>query len=161
VSGPASSPSGRGGVPRRGLVDAAVRRVLETLSAADLAEVAAGRARLDVQSVPRPDPAQLGLYGDPPPRPRRQPAAPVPARDHGVDIAAAVMRVNELATPQAVEEYLRDPRFTVPVLRQLARALGPTVLATGRTKSDVRRDIVAGTAGFRTRSAAMSGGAWN
>ncbi len=151
--------------PRSRLLDTAVRRVLESLPAADLADVAAGRARLDVRPVPRPDPAQLGLYGDPPPHPRRQPATPVPARDHGadrgVDIAAAVARVNELATPQAVEGYLRDARFTVPVLRQLARALGPTVLATGRTKADVRRDIVAGTAGFRTRSAAMSGGAWN
>jgi hypothetical protein len=46
------------------------------------------------------------------------------------------------------------------VLKQIARALGPTVLATGRNKAEVRRDIVAGTAGFRSRSAAMSGGAW-
>ena len=48
----------------------------------------------------------------------------------------------------------------MPVLKQIARELGPTVLATGRSKADVRRDIVAGTAGFRCRSAAMSGGAW-
>ena len=61
-----------------------------------------------------------------------------------------------------VDDYLHqhDARFTVPVLRQIARALGPTVLTTGRTKAEIRRDIVAGTAGFRTRSAAMSGGAW-
>jgi hypothetical protein len=84
----------------------------------------------------------------------------VPAHDHGVDVAAAVERINALPTPADVENYLKDRRFTVSVLKQIARALGPTVLATGRNKAEVRRDIVAGTAGFRSRSAAMSGGAW-
>jgi hypothetical protein len=46
------------------------------------------------------------------------------------------------------------------VLKQIARGLGPTVSTTGRTKAQLRRDIVEGTAGFRERSAAMSGGAW-
>lgn len=128
------------------LLDAAVRRVLATLPAADLAAIADGRARLEVRPVD-------------PPRPR--PATPVPARDHGVDIASAVARVNELGTPGAVDEYLCHPRFTVPVLKQIARALGPTVHSTGRSKAELRRDIAAGTAGFRTRSAAMSGGAWS
>jgi hypothetical protein len=77
-----------------------------------------------------------------------------------VNIPATVARINELPTPSAVEAYLQDPRFTVAVLKQVARALGPTVLCTGRNKTEVRRDIVAGTAGFRSRSAAMSGGAW-
>jgi hypothetical protein len=133
------------GEPAAELADRAVRRVLATLSADELIAVATGRARLELRHV-RPT--------------TRGPAAPVPARDHGIDVAVAVARINELPTPSAVEEYLKDPRFTVAVLKQIARALGPTVLATGRSKAAVRRDIVAGTVGFRSRSAAMSGGAW-
>jgi hypothetical protein len=127
--------------------DLALRRALATLSSEDLSAVAAGRARLEVRYV--------ALQTR-----RRAPAAPVPEHDHGVDVAVAVERINALRTPAAVEDYLNDPRFTVSVLKQIARALGPTVLATGRTKAQMRRDIVAGTVGFRSRSAAMSGGAW-
>lgn len=150
------------------LAGRAVRKVLATLSPDDLNAVAAGLARVELRDVEaQPDPDQLKLYPEPTAtaspdavRPRRNPVMPVPDRAHGLDIAAAVARINELSTPSAVEEYLRDPCFTAPVLKQIARALGPTVLATGRTKAEVRRDIVAGTVGFRSRSAAMSGGAW-
>ena len=129
------------------LIEVALRRSLATLSPEDLVAVAAGRARLEVcHLAPRPA--------------RRAPKTPVPARDHGVDVAAAVERINVLPTPADVENYLKDRRFTVSVLKQIARALGPTVPATGRNKAEVRRDIVAGTVGFRSRSAAMSGGAW-
>jgi hypothetical protein len=129
------------------LIEVALRRSLATLSPEDLAAVAAGRARLEVRHLaPRPA--------------RRAPKTPVPARDHGVDVTAAVERINALPTPADVEDYLKDRRFTVSVLKQIARALGPTVPATGRNKAEVRRDIVAGTVGFRSRSAAMSGGAW-
>jgi len=146
------------------LTDVALRRVLATLSTDDLVAVATGRARLELCHVGpvQPDPAQLRLDGEPTPaRSRRSPATPVPARAHGVDVDAVVARINELPTPSAVEEYLQEPRFTAPMLKQIARALGPTVLATGRTKAEIRRDIVAGTVGFRSRSAAMSGGAWS
>ena len=68
--------------------------------------------------------------------------------------------INQLDRPGAVAEYLHRERFTVPMLREIARALGPTVPTTGRSKDEVIRDIVEGTAGFRIRSAAMSGGAW-
>jgi hypothetical protein len=129
------------------VTDIALRRALATLSPEDLAAVASGRARLEVRHLA-------------PRSPRRAPTTPVPARDHGVDVTAAVERINALPTPGDVEAYLKDRRFTVSVLKQIARALGPTVLATGRSKAEVRRDIVAGTAGFRSRSAAMSGGAW-
>jgi hypothetical protein len=130
------------------LIEVALRRSLTALSPEDLAAVASGRARLEVRHL-APSPA------------RRAPTTPVPARDHGVDLAAAVERINVLPTPADVEDYLKDRRFTVSVLKQIARALGPTVPATGRSKAEVRRDIVAGTAGFRCRSAAMSGGAWS
>lgn len=143
------------------LADLALRRVLETLSTDDLVAVATGRARLELRHVEpvQLDPAQLSLDGEPP-RPRRGPATPVPPRAHTVDVVTAATTINALPTPSAVEEYLQDPRFTAATLKQIARALGPTVLATGRTKAEVRRDIVAGTVGFRSRSAAMSGGAW-
>lgn len=148
------------------VVDTALLRALESLSPAEVTAIRSGRATLAVQPVATSsvDPAQLGLYADPSSataaRARRPPTTPVPERDHGVDVAAAAARINTLSSPAAVEEYLQDPCFTAVVLKQLAKALGPTVAATGRTKAAVRRDIVAGTAGFRSRSAAMSGGAW-
>lgn len=80
----------------------------------------------------------------------------------GIDITGVVERINGCGTSAEVASYLNglDARFTVPVLREIARALGPTVNATGRTKGQLQRDIVEGTAGFRERTAAMSGGAW-
>ena len=68
--------------------------------------------------------------------------------------------INRLTSPAAVADYLARERFTVPVLREIARALGPTVSSAGRSKDELSRNIVEGTAGFRIRSAAMSGGAW-
>jgi hypothetical protein len=74
---------------------------------------------------------------------------------------APVAEINRLISPAAVADYLERERFTVPVLRQIARALGPTVSGVGRNRDDLSRNIVEGTAGFRIRSAAMSGGAWS
>ena len=82
----------------------------------------------------------------------------VPGR---IDIEAAVADINGFTKPGEVADYLQSrAEFTVPVLKEIARALGPTVNSTGRTKAQLRRDIVEGTAGFRVRSAAMSEGAW-
>lgn len=121
--------------------------VLDTLTPDQLAAIANGRARL----VFRPEAVQR----------RRRPASPEPA--HSSDVAGAVETINQLADPAEVEAYLRrhDAAFTVPLLKDIARSLGPTVRTTGRNKTELRRDIVAGTAGYRTRSAAMSGGAWS
>lgn len=120
--------------------------LLETLTPQQLEDVAAGRARL----VFRPGASR--------PLPRD-----VVHRASGVDVAAVVAEINRLATPGEVTDYLQrhGAAFTVPVLKEIARALGPTVNSTGRTKAQLRRDIVEGTAGFRVRSAAMSGGAWS
>jgi hypothetical protein len=89
---------------------------------------------------------------------RREPAR----RALGIDITSVVERINACTASVEVTAYLDglDARFTVPVLREIARAIGPTVNATGRTKGQLQRDIVEGTAGFRERTAAMSGGAW-
>ncbi|MCW2718727.1 MAG: hypothetical protein QOG20_2340 [Pseudonocardiales bacterium] len=132
--------------------DAALRHatgVLNSLTPEQLADLAAGRARL----VFRPEP--------PATRRTRRPVTPEPERSS--DVATAVETINRLADPAEVDDYLRrhDGRFTLPVLREIARGLGPTVRANGRNKTELRRDIVAGTAGYRTRSAAMSGGAWS
>ncbi len=118
---------------------------LDTLGPEQLADLAAGRARLELRpQVPAPRRAR--------PEPR-----------HGAEAATAIETINQLADPSEVDDFLRrhDARFTLPVLKEIARGLGPTVRANGRTKSELRRDIVAGTAGYRTRSAAMSGGAWS
>ena len=122
--------------------------VLDALTPAQLADLAAGRARL----VFRPEPVER----------RRRPASPEPEA-RASDVAGAVQTINELADPAEVEAYLRrhDAMFTVPLLKAIARSLGPTVRTTGRNKTELRRDIVAGTAGYRARSAAMSGGAWS
>jgi hypothetical protein len=119
--------------------------MLESLSREQLEDIASGNGML----VYQPGPA----------RPMRR---EVVHRPSSVDIVGAVGEINRLATPGEVAEYLqrRSAEFTVPVLKEIARALGPTVNSTGRTKAQLRRDIVEGTAGFRVRSAAMSGGAW-
>jgi len=122
--------------------------VLGALSAQQLADLVEGRGRL----VFRAEPVD---------RRTRRPASPEPAGSS--DVAGAVETINQLADPAEVEAYLRrhDAVFTVPLLKAIARSLGPTVRTTGRNKTELRRDIVAGTAGYRTRSAAMSGGAWS
>jgi hypothetical protein len=121
--------------------------LLESLSREQLEDIASGNGKL----VYRPGPA----------RPMRREVVHRPSNAN-VDIAGAVADINLLATPGEVADYLqsRSVEFTVPVLKEIARALGPTVNSTGRTKAQLRRDIVEGTAGFRVRSAAMSGGAW-
>jgi hypothetical protein len=118
--------------------------LLESLSREQLEDIASGDGKL--------------VY-----RPGRRMRREAVQRPTGVDVAAAAADINLLATPAEVSDYLwrNDARFTVPVLKQIARALGPTVATTGRTKAELRRDIVEGTAGFRTRSAAMSDGAWS
>jgi hypothetical protein len=122
--------------------------MVRTLTPQQLDDLAAGRGELVFRRAPHATSTRS--------------SAPTRRSRPEVDVTADVAEINRLGTPGEVDDYLHqhDARFTVPVLRQIARALGPTVLTTGRTKAEIRRDIVAGTAGFRTRSAAMSGGAW-
>lgn len=140
---------------------------LALLSAGELADLVGGRGRLVYQSTPEPgrDPGQAPLVASTPIRARhpatvrrRRSAAP-----SGVAVTDAVAAIRLLATPGEVADYLQrhDASFTIPVLREVARALGPTVSATARSKADLRRNIIEGTAGYRVRSASMSGGAWS
>jgi hypothetical protein len=154
-----------------------------SMSPQEVADLAAGRSRLvyqPAQAVAVASPNQLaGQLAEH--LERREPVAePGPAeprtdlrahraarreparRTLGIDIASVVERINACTSSVEVAAYLDglDTRFTVPVLREIARAIGPTVNATGRTKGQLQRDIVEGTAGFRERTAAMSGGAW-
>ena len=126
--------------------DAALARVhaaFDQLSCAELEDLAAGRGRL----VFRTEAAG---------RIRRPEQSPVDD-----DVQLAVEDINLLTRPADVADYLRRHQFTVPMLREIARALGPTVSAAGRSKERLIRDIVEGTAGYRVRSHAMSGGAWS
>ena len=118
---------------------------LDTLDPAQLEDLAAGRARLELR---------LQVPAARRPRAEFRPSA---------EVATAIETINQLVDPSEVDDYLRrhDARFTLPVLKEIARGLGPTVRGAGRNKAELRRDIVAGTAGYRTRSAAMSGGAWS
>lgn len=128
----------------------ALRQVGELLGRLDddqLVALAEGRGQLVFRPAV-PDPARSS-------RPR--PAAAEPG-----DLDATVSAIRALGSRAEVADYLRahDGRLTVPVLKQVARRLGPTV-ATGRSKAELRRNIIEGTAGFRERSMAMSRGAWS
>ena len=85
-----------------------------------------------------------------------------PAATECGDLDATVSAIRALGSRAEVADYLRahDGRLTVPVLKQVVRRLGPTV-ATGRSKAELKRNIIEGTAGFRERSMAMSRGAWS
>jgi hypothetical protein len=90
-------------------------------------------------------------------------AATASVQSRGVDVAAVVADISALSSRDEVTAYLRarDRQLSVPALRQIARGLGPTVSAAARSKADLHRNIVEGTAGFRERSAAMAGrGGW-
>lgn len=119
-----------------------VEAVLGELSATQLDDLVNGRGRLVFQ--PRG------------PRGRRGDTTPSP----GFDASTAVSEIRRLDRPGLVAGYLREQGFTVPMLREIARALGPTVPSTARSKDELVHNIAEGTAGYRIRSAAMSGGAW-
>jgi hypothetical protein len=119
--------------------------LLESLSREQLEDIATGEGKLVYQAS----------------QDRSMRRREVVHRPSGVDIEGAVADINRFTKPGDVADYLQSrAEFTVPVLKEIARALGPTVNSTGRTKTQLRRDIVEGTAGFRVRSAAMSEGAW-
>ncbi len=87
-----------------------VTAVLDELSAAQLEELATGRARLVFRSEAGARSSRL-----------------VAPRRSDTDVSAAVETINQLTGPAEVAGYLHRQRFTVPVLREIARALGPTV----------------------------------
>ena len=128
----------------------ALRQVGELLGRLDddqLVALAEGRGQLVFRPA-APDPAR--------------PSRPRPAETEPGDLDATVSAIRARGSRAEVADYLRahDGRLTVPVLKQVARRLGPTV-ATGRSKAELRRNIIEGTAGFRERSMAMSRGAWS
>jgi hypothetical protein len=128
----------------------ALRQVGELLGRLDddqLVALAEGRGQLVFRPAV-PDPTR--------------PSRPRPAATEAGDLDATVSAIRALGSRAEVADYLRahDDRLTVPVLKQVARRLGPTV-ATGRSKAELKRNIIEGTAGFRERSMAMSRGAWS
>lgn len=154
---------------RPDLSDAALRAVadlLATLPDEQLRALAEGRGRLvytpdatgtaDGTAVATTTPARA-IAHRPAARPASRPQAVLPEGADGVDVAT----IRAMTTPDEVRSYLEARRFTVPVLRQLARALGPTVPASGRNRAELVHGIVEGTVGFRARSHALSGGAWS
>lgn len=123
----------------------AAATALDGLTAAQLADLAAGRARLVLQPVTAA-PTRL-----------REPAD----RPDPEVVGSAVRTIRGLHTPGEVADHLRAHRYPVPALKQIARELGPTVSTAARNRAGWERNIVEGTAGYRARSAAMSGGAWS
>lgn len=132
-----------------------VSEVLDRLSAGQLEDLAAGRGRL----VFSPDPATPVTPAGPATAVAAAPRSG-PGPTAGADLDVTVGEIRALASRDDVADYLSRRRLTVPVLQQVARRLGPTV-AAGRSRAELTRNIIEGTAGFRERSAAMSGGAWS
>ncbi|MEQ3550158.1 hypothetical protein WIS52_06705 [Pseudonocardia nematodicida] len=81
---------------------------------------------------------------------------PTPELDLPVELAA----IEALDTADQVYDHLVGRKFTVPVLRRIATAIGPRVSSSGRTKEQILRNIAEGTAGHRHRVAAMAGDSW-
>ncbi len=123
---------------------AALEQVLGELTDQQLRDVAEGRGRLVFTPCGR----------------ARRTTIPALA-DVADGLADEVRAIGAMTTTAEVAAHLADRRFTVPVLRALARALGPTVSASGRNRAELVHGIVEGTVGFRARSAALSGGAWS
>jgi hypothetical protein len=137
-----------------GVAAAALREAaaaIAAMSPEQLADLAAGRARLVLE------PLAPAADDEPDTAPVRS-ARRIPDPDV---VVSAVRAIRDLDTPGEVAEHLNRHRYPVPALRQIARALGPTVSTTARNREGLERNIVEGTAGYRARSAAMSGGAWS
>ena len=146
-----------------------IGELLGRLSPERLEALADGRGRLVFEpavpaAVPAPAAGSAEVAAS---AARRHPAAAAAPRARIVateprEVDDTVSAIKELASRAEVAAYLRahDDRLTVPVLKQVARRLGPTV-ATGRSKAELKRNIIEGTAGFRERSMAMSRGAWS
>jgi hypothetical protein len=157
-------PAGEAALAAAALREAA--RLVAGLTPEQLVELAAGRARLayepaaELTNALTGPPTAAGPAATPtapaPRRPSRR-AAAIPDADA---IGPAVRAILDLRTPREVADHLDRHRYPVPALKQIVRALGPTVSTAARNRAELERNIIEGTAGYRTRSAAMSGGAW-
>ncbi len=125
------------------VLSAVLEQALGELTEQQLRDLAEGRGRLVFTPCARP----------------RRTSIPALA-DVADGLADEVAAIRAMTTTTQVAAYLAERRFTVPVLRALARTLGPTVSASGRNRAELVHGIVEGTVGFRARSAALSGGAW-
>jgi hypothetical protein len=134
-----------------------VTAVLGKLTVEELQDLVAGRGQLVYQSAEALVPAKGSR--------RRSPTAPkarVVVNPRAVfDAVAAAVEIRQMATAQEVVAHLENGGFTISKLKDLALAIGPTVVLTGRKKDEIIRDIADGVAGYRQRSSAISEGAWS
>jgi hypothetical protein len=128
-----------------------VAKVLAKLTEEQLTDLVEGRAQVEFRSGE----VVIGSGR------ARAPRKAAPKREVTFDVDEVVKTISDMTSPEEVIEYLegRDKELTSPDLKEIARALGPTVSATG-TKAELRRKIAQGTAGFRQRSAAVTDGIW-
>jgi hypothetical protein len=169
VSGAAEQPGAPGPAGEAALAAAALReaaRLVSGLTPEQLVELAAGRARLAYE--PAAELTNALTSAPTTAEPAAAPTAPAPRRPgrrapmipDADAIGPAVRAILDLRTPREVADHLDRHRYPVPALKQIVRALGPTVSTAARNRAELERNIIEGTAGYRTRSAAMSGGAW-
>jgi hypothetical protein len=132
-----------------------IAKVLDKLTEDQLADLAEGRAHVEFRSQD----AVISSSRTRSSSARGSRTAPSRA---SVDIDGEVKAIKAMRTSAEVRAYLdaNDKRLTLTVLKDLARALGPTVSATGSRKDVLKANIVEGTAGFRERSNAVFEGGW-
>ncbi|MDQ7908577.1 hypothetical protein RB614_29005 [Phytohabitans sp. ZYX-F-186] len=123
-------------------------QALGRLTEEELTDLAEGRVR--VQLTARPALTAAG-------------ATPTRSRSKAkVDVERVAETIRDLHTTEEIEAYLEenDKVFTVSVLKEIAKALGPTVSKAGTRKADIKQNIVRGTIGFRQSSAMVGTGAY-
>ncbi|WP_328339708.1 Rho termination factor N-terminal domain-containing protein [Micromonospora sp. NBC_00421] len=133
---------------------ARVGELLSGLSAADVAALAQGRARLVVVPVaPAGDPAVQPAGRTPATSlPATLPAAPVQSKPSGVDLDAASATLDTMVHRRDGTAYLTP--WSIRDLRALAARLGLRGVA-GLRKAELVERLVDRTIGFRAASAAV------
>jgi hypothetical protein len=122
-----------------------IGRLIGNLTPQQLADLAAGRARLEFRPSDAPAPR-----GKAAPRAR-------------ADLDGILADIKGMTEEDAVERYLaeRDKELPLPLLKELADRIGPPVTSRGaKSKAQLRKNIAAGTAGLLNRPASVFSGGW-
>ena len=129
-----------------------IAKVLDKLTEDQLTELAEGRAVVEFRSGG----VTIGSG-----RARSSGATPGRAAPKvDIDVEAIAGEIKVLTTSDEVRAYLDGTKFKLAELKEIARALGPSVSATGRTMAIQKENIVDGTVGFREGATAVFPRGW-
>ncbi len=132
-----------------------IAKVLDKLTEEQLTELAEGRAFVEFRS--RDAVVSSGRTTG-----SGRSSRSTSSKPSSIDIDGVVSEINALNSSVEVLAYLqaREKQLKGEDLKAIARALGPTVSATGRTKAALMQNIAEGTTGYRERSNAVFAGGW-